>query len=96
MGGNVDYTGGLVFQATIREATWAAAQLRNDGLIIFWNPQMRDHGWSNRVEFELQALSDEVAVRTLVNRSPEVRWTAYLLGVFYLLRLRYPERVTRG
>jgi L-arabinokinase len=65
-------------------------------LIIFWNPQMRDHGWSNRVEFELQALSDEVAVRTLVNRSPEVRWTAYLLGVFYLLRLRYPERVTRG
>jgi L-arabinokinase len=24
MGGNVDYTGGLVFEATIREATWAA------------------------------------------------------------------------
>ena len=31
MGGNVDYTGGLVFQATIREATWAAAQRRPDG-----------------------------------------------------------------
>ena len=96
MGGNVDYTGGLVFQATIREATWAAVQLRSDGSIVFWNPQMRDHGWSDRVEFEMQALSDEAAVRKLVNRSPEVRWTAYLLGVFYLLRLRYPERVTRG
>src|SRR4051812_29302932 len=30
MGGNVDYTGGLVFEATIREATWAAVQLRGD------------------------------------------------------------------
>src|SRR6267378_6501826 len=67
MGGNVDYTGGLVFQATIREATWAAVQLRSDGSIVFWNPQMRDHGWSDRVEFEMQALSDEAAVRKLVN-----------------------------
>src|ERR1700730_1619799 len=96
MGGNADYTGGLVFQATIREATWAAAQRRNDGLIVFWNPQMRDHGWSDRVEFEMQALSDEAAIRKLVNRSPEIRWTAYLLGAFYLLRSRYPERVTTG
>ncbi|HXM34761.1 MAG TPA: galactokinase family protein, partial [Pyrinomonadaceae bacterium] len=63
MGGNVDYTGGLVFQATIREATWAAAQRRNDGSIVFWNPQMREQGWSDRVEFELQDLSDEAAVR---------------------------------
>ncbi len=35
MGGNVDYTGGLVFEATIREATWAAVQLRTDGRILF-------------------------------------------------------------
>ena len=35
MGGNVDYTGGLVFEATIREATWAAVQLRADGRIRF-------------------------------------------------------------
>jgi galactokinase len=96
MGGNVDYTGGLVFQATIREATWAAAQLRNDRLIVFWNPQMRDHGWSDRVEFEMQALSDEAAVRKLVNRSPGIRWTAYLLGVFYLLRSRYPDCAITG
>src|ERR1017187_2707631 len=38
MGGNVDYTGGLVFQATIREATWAAVQLRDDRRVGFWNP----------------------------------------------------------
>src|ERR1700737_234294 len=71
MGGNVDYTGGFVFQATIREATWAAAQLRNDGLMVFWNPQMREHGWSDRVEFELKALSDEDELQQLSTRSPQ-------------------------
>ena len=30
MGGNDDYTGGLVFEATIREPTWAAVQRRAD------------------------------------------------------------------
>jgi hypothetical protein len=29
MGGNDDYTDGLVFEATIREATWAAVSLRD-------------------------------------------------------------------
>ncbi len=65
MGGNVDYTGGLVFQATIREATWAAAQ-------------------------------NEAAVRQQVNSSPSLRWTAYVLGVFYLLRNKYPQEVKEG
>ena len=32
----------------------------------------------------------------LVNASPTLRWTAYVLGVFYLLRLRYPEAVNTG
>ena len=96
MGGNVDYTGGLVFQATIREATYAAAQRRSDSLIVFWNPQMREQGWQERVEFQLESLSGEAAVRQLVNRSPEVRWTAYVLGVFYLLRARYAGAVTSG
>ena len=46
MGGNVDYTGGLVFEATIREATWAAVQLRADDRHLFWNPQMAEYGWN--------------------------------------------------
>ena len=96
MGGNVDYTGGLVFQGTIREATWAAAQAREDGRIAFWNPQMQHEGWSDKVDFELSALNCEEAVRKLVNRSPQVRWTAYVLGVFYLLRCKYPEKVRSG
>jgi galactokinase len=59
MGGNVDYTGGLVFEMTIREATWAAAQLRDDERIVFLNPQMREHGWTAQVEFVLEDLNDE-------------------------------------
>ena len=96
MGGNVDYTGGLVFQATIREATWAAAQRREDGRIVFWNPQMEREGWLGRVEFELASLTSEAAVRQQVNSSPMIRWTAYVLGVFYLLRCKYPQEVKNG
>ena len=96
MGGNVDYTGGLVFQATIREATWAAAQALEDGRIIFWNPQMEREGWQDRIEFDLAALTDEETVRGLVNQTPQVRWTAYVLGIFYLLRCKYPQRVHSG
>jgi L-arabinokinase len=96
MGGNVDYTGGLVFEATIREATWAAVQLRADERICFWNPQMAERGWSERVEFTFADMAGEDAVRRLVNADPGRRWTAYVLGIFYLLRLRYPEAVRHG
>jgi galactokinase len=96
MGGNVDYTGGTVFQAAIREATWAAVQRRTDGRIVFWNPQMKERGWAETVEFDSAALRDESAVRALVNQSPKVRWTAYVLGIFYFLRSRYPEKVDSG
>ncbi|MBI3475854.1 MAG: galactokinase [Acidobacteria bacterium] len=96
MGGNVDYTGGLVFQSTIREATWAAVQRRKDQRIVFWNPQMKQEGWLERVDFDFSWLKDEPSVRELVNRTPESRWTAYVLGVFYLLRCKYPSLVTSG
>jgi L-arabinokinase len=96
MGGNVDYTGGLVFQATIREATWAAAQVREDQRVLFWNPQMQQEGWSERVEFDLRSFTGEAAVRRQVNADPKIRWTAYVLGVFYLLRSRFPAHARSG
>lgn len=96
MGGNVDYTGGLVFQATIREATWAAAQLRDDSRIVLLNPEVAARGWHARVEFNFAEMTTEKAVRALVNLNPAIRWTAYVLGSFYLLRRLRPDRVTRG
>jgi len=96
MGGNDDYTGGLVFEATIREATWAAVQLRGDRRIVFLNPQMKERGWHDRVEFSLDELATDAAVRELVNRDPGSRWTAYTLGVFHSLQRRFPEQVSCG
>src|SRR4051812_1993369 len=63
MGGNDDYTGGLVFEATIREATWAAVQLRDDRRLLFFNPQMEVRGWNSRPEFSLDDLTTDEAVR---------------------------------
>lgn len=96
MGGNVDYTGGLVFEALIREATWAAAQLRQDRQIILVNPQMADSGWKSQVEFPLDSLTDVAKVRALANSAPSVHWAAYVLGVFVHLRQCWPERLTSG
>jgi galactokinase len=96
MGGNDDYTGGMVFEATIREATWAAAQRRSDKTIALVNPQMREQGWLERVEFDLAELTDPERVRGLVNRDPTVRWTAYVLGLFYWLKVHFAEKVQGG
>jgi L-arabinokinase len=85
-----------VFQSTIKEATWAAAQRRYDNTIVFLNPQMAQEGWQERVEFQFEDLSSEEAVKTLVNARPEIRWTSYVLGAFFLLRQRYPEQVQTG
>src|ERR1051325_1347072 len=95
-GGNDDYTGGLVFEATIREATWAAVQVREDRRLFFLNPQMKSRGWLEQVEFSLDALSTEEQVRTLVNREPGLRWTAYVLGIFHLLQKRFPQKLRTG
>ena len=96
MGGNDDYTGGMVFETTIREATWSAAQRRGDDAIVLVNPQMREQGWLDRVEFDLADLTDPEHVRRLVNREATVRWTAYVLGLFYWLKLHFAEQVQGG
>ena len=96
MGGNDDYTGGLVFEATIREATWAAVQLRADRRIAFWNPQVQSRDWRAQVDFSLDDLTGDAEVRALVNADPAVRWTAYVLGLFHLLKKRFPDKLTCG
>jgi len=96
MGGNDDYTGGMVFEATIREATWAAAQPRHDATVVLLNPQMAEHGWQANVDFPLAQLVDAEHVRTLVNQDPNIRWTAYVLGVFHWLQKQFPAQVQNG
>lgn len=91
MGGNVDYTGGLVFQSTIREATWAAVQLNPGDRIKFVNPQV-----SGDVEFSLADLVCEDDTRAAARRDARTAWTAYTLGLFYFLRRNFPGQVRCG
>jgi L-arabinokinase len=93
MGGNDDYTGGLVFEMTIREATWCAAQLRDDDRLVLRNKTAGQAGWQEVVECRLDAVRDEEALRQQVNASPDVRWTAYVLGNFHYLLTRYAGKV---
>jgi galactokinase len=96
MGGNGNYTGGLVFEATTAEGAWATVELREDRRILFFNPQMREIGWADEAEFSLDDLVDDESVRQLVKIAPGVRWTAYVLGAFFLLKEWFPDRVTQG
>ena len=50
MGGNGNYSGGLVFEATTAEGTWATVELREDRQVLFFNPQVREIGWEDEVE----------------------------------------------
>lgn len=96
MGGNDDYTGGLVFESTIREATYAAAQLRDDRFVVLKNPDVGKAGWQADVRISLDELTDTEKVRLFVNSMPSVRWTAYVLGNIHFLLKKYPERIQSG
>jgi L-arabinokinase len=96
MGGNDDYTGGLVFEATIREATWAAAQMNDSRGVQFLNPQVAERGWRSKIAFNLHELTTDAAVRDIVQRDAASRWTAYAMGNIYWLKLHYPQHVIGG
>ena len=96
MGGNDDYTGGLVFESTIREATWAAAQPGYDDLIVLNNRTITEAGWQGEITVSWSEMGDEETVRALVNRSDDVRWTAYVLGNLFYLKKKYPGKINRG
>src|ERR1700722_11251295 len=63
MGGNVDYTGGMVLQSLLREALLVAVQPRTDGLIRILNPGAAQFGWTSRVEVEAEFLRNPEAIR---------------------------------
>ena len=96
MGGNDDYTGGLVFESTIREATWAAAQLRSDELIVLKNQTATDAGWQGDITIKYTDLQDDTTVRNFANSSPSIRWTAYVLGTLYYLKKKFPKQTKTG
>jgi len=96
MGGNDDYTGGLVFESTIREATYSATQLRDDRVVELKNKTVNNAGWQGDVVISLDELYDEEKVREIVNKNSSVRWTAYVLGNLHYLLKKFPDKIKSG
>jgi galactokinase len=96
MGGNDDYTGGLVFETTIAEATCFAAQPRTDDHFVLHNPSVRAIGWQETIEFDLADFSGPAGVKSLeevrewINRDPRHSWFAYIVGNLYFLKMHAP------
>lgn len=99
MGGNDDYTGGLVFEATIKEAVLVAVQGRDDAVVVLYNPAVAALGWHDRVELPIAELFDGTTLRPASHlrawcESDERRaWSAYILGNFYYLLAKHQDRV---
>ncbi len=102
MGGNDDYTGGLVFEKTIREATMVALQERSDTRILLYNPTVRKFGWDDHIDLSLEDLrcGDRIrpmeTVRDWINTNPARSWCAYLIGDIYFLLDHYSDKITHG
>jgi L-arabinokinase len=97
MGGNDDYTGGLVFEATIQEATRIAVQKRSDKQVHLLNPQLGALGWEDHVVYQLSDFGHPGVVRplseihTLLQSSAAQEWASYVVGGVYLLMKDFPE-----
>ncbi len=102
MGGNDDYSGGMVFEITIAEATFFAAQPRTDQRFVLQNPSVGSMGWQERIEFSMEDFSygDSVRaieeVRAWINQDPRHSWIATLVGNLYYLKKEHSQRVTHG
>jgi galactokinase len=89
MGGNVDYTGGMVLQSLLREAVWVAVQPRTDNLIRVFNPGAAQFGWEPRLELWMDDLRDPESLRLLCGEKQSSSWGSYVLGALYFLKSRY-------
>ena len=86
MGGNVDYTGGMVLQGLLREAVWVAVQRRTDDTIRVLNPGAAQFGWAISLQLPGCELCDPESVRAHCDERKGSRWGRYVLGALYFLK----------
>lgn len=102
MGGNDDYTGGLVFETTIKETTCFAAQQRSDTTFVLYNPSVRSMNWDEKISFDLSELKVGgkmrliTEVREFVSADPNRSWMTYIIGGLCFIIRQYPDKVTCG
>ena len=88
MGGNVDYTGGMVLQGILREAVEVAVQSRTDDTVRIFNPGAAQFGWQTSLAFQIAALDDLSGLRQLCGQRDDLRWTSYVAGALHFLKKR--------
>lgn len=102
MGGNDDYTGGLVFESTIKETTIFAAQPRSDEKFVLLNPSVKSMNWTEKIEFSLNDLRDHgemkpiEKIREFVNADSSKSWFTYIVGGLCYLLKNAPQKISHG
>ncbi|MGB9673597.1 MAG: galactokinase family protein [Anaerolineales bacterium] len=102
LGGNDDYSGGLVFETTIREATLVGVQERTDEQVFLYNPAVKALGWKDLIHFSLGDLRSDTGVKPLesvrqwINQDPQSAWSAYIIGDLYFLLKEFPHKIGHG
>ena len=85
MGGNVDYTGGMVLQSLLREAVWVASQARADETVRIFNPGVARFGWNTYFELDFANLTDKSCLQKTCG-DESTFWGRYVLGAVYFLQ----------
>jgi galactokinase len=96
MGGNVDYTGGMVLQSLLREAVWVAVQPRADETIRILNPGAARFNWEPSLEISASDLDDLASLRLRCSERESSRWTSYVLGALYFLTSCHRRKTEGG
>ena len=96
MGGNVDYTGGMVLQGLLREAVWVAVQPRSDETIRILNPGAARFGWEPLLELTMAEVNDSAALRAWCEQRVGSRWGSYVLGAIHFLTKFYGRGADGG
>ncbi len=102
MGGIADYSGSLVLQLPIKEATFAAAQSASDNTIkiisLTYSESHRDEYFEMRLEdFYLNNKPiDYTSAQQFFKRNKATQWAAYVAGVFLILIKERKLNVKQG
>lgn len=91
MGGVIDYSGGVVLEATLKEAILVGVQKRRDRRLLARSLGIEKSGFDSIVELNLDdfffnsQIKSYIAVQRLLSANPRKRWAAYIFGTFFVL-----------
>jgi len=91
MGGIADYSGSVVLQGTLNEATIVGVQRRRDKRILIKSTGIEKEGFQTIVNYHLENFYESGALKSFdkiqndLKKDPKCSWAAYVLGAFPVL-----------